>query len=355
MSISGVKLLRSYLITKSNLYELLERISERNKLYAPLRHGDQVVLDLAKSINDILIDYIGHSTLPLKKILIPPREILYEYWIEKKSVTINDNLDKIASERIVIFGIRACDIKSIEILDKVFLREFHDPYYKKRRENTVIIGLTCVSPDKNCFCYFTRSGPEITSGYDLLLTKINEHYLVDVGSEKGESIIISNKELFSDATPESLEVKARIVKETIIKIKDKNDLPFFNEVYDQLVKRFDSREWKEISSLCLSCGKCNFVCPTCTCFDIIDEFDPIRNRGKRIRVWDSCHFLSFTRVASGEIFRKDRSSRIKQRIYHKIVYSVNDIGTISCTGCGRCIEVCPVGIDIREIVRNLAR
>jgi len=348
-------LLHLYVLSSHELLQFLGELIDSYVVYAPVKRNDIITLDHISRIDDILIDFVGHTLIPFKKILIPPREILYRYRVNEDSVDIIDELNNISKSKYIIFGARACDIRGIEILDKVFLREFHDPYYKIRRENTLIIGLTCTSIDDNCFCYFTKSGPMIKTGYDLLLTRINNNeYLVETGSQKGTDIVEKYRDLFRGAPPTYLEIKSKIINRLISEMKSRINLPYFDSIYDELIRNYNSDKWAEISSLCLSCGKCNFVCPTCHCFDIYDEFDPIRGVGGRIRVWDSCHFLSFTRVASGEIFRKDRSSRIKQRIYHKVVYSVNEMGEISCTGCGRCISVCPAGIDIRKIINDFS-
>ncbi len=135
-------------------------------------------------------------------------------------------------------------------------------------------------------------------------------------------------------------------------------LPDLTRINGKLKEVFQADLWREYGRQCLSRGKCNFVCPTCRCFDVYDVSSFDGKVGKRIRVWDSCHFLSFTRVANGEVFRKERPSRLKQRIYHKYCYSIDEIGNVSCVGCGRCIEVCPASIDIREAVSralNLAQ
>lgn len=344
-----------YVLKKSDIKEFLNRIMDKYELFAPIKKNGKLVLGKISELSSVILSFKGHTLIPVKKLFFPEREILFEYKVSKNTVKIFDKLSDIKDIRRVMVGVRACDLKGLEILDKVFLGEFHDPYYDIRRKNTIIIALICLDIDDYCFCYYTKSGPDITDGYDLCLTDIGEYYLVSVGSEIGNSLIKENHDLFRKAHREQVEKKNEIVRNVINKIKANIQLPFFDEIYNELIKNYESDKWKEISSLCLSCGKCNFVCPTCHCFDVHDEYDPLTQYGMRVRVWDSCHFLSFTRVASGEIFRKERESRVKQRIYHKIVYSVNEIGEISCTGCGRCISVCPVGIDIREIVKELSR
>ena len=215
-----------------------------------------------------------------------------------------------------------------------------------------MIGLTCNEPMDYCFCAYTGSGPGIRDGFDLLMTDLGDRYLVEVGSGRGLELVKLNLDLFRSASGKDVEERERILAKVEDRIREQG-LPDLTKIYEELVKAFDSRIWDEYGRLCLACGKCNFTCPTCSCFDIYDDPNLDFRSGKRVRVWDSCHFLSFTRVASGEVFRKDRPSRVKQRVYHKYCYSVDDIGVISCVGCGRCVEVCSAGIDIREVTRRV--
>jgi Fe-S oxidoreductase len=39
---------------------------------------------------------------------------------------------------------------------------------------------------------------------------------------------------------------------------------------------------------------------------------------------------------------------------HKLAYYPERSGVVSCTGCGRCISECPVGIGIEEVILELA-
>jgi sulfhydrogenase subunit beta (sulfur reductase) len=111
--------------------------------------------------------------------------------------------------------------------------------------------------------------------------------------------------------------------------------------------------WEELGDKCLSCGNCSMVCPTCYCYDVADSAQLGSKSGDRVRSWDSCLFNSHAQVAGGENFREHRSSRIKHRFYHKQRGFVAEYGRPSCIGCGRCIETCPVKIDIVEVLNRL--
>jgi len=344
--------LEVYLIKKENLLTLVSKLADEFEIIAPVRTNGSVRFEKITDVNQIELGYIGHTKLPLKKFFEPPKEVLFTYTIKNDSVEIKDNLEQIAKEKRVILGAHACDIHSLEIMDKVFLGEYHDPYYATRRNNTIIIGEICNDTAEYCFCYYTKSGPNAQSGFDLLLTDVNDAYFVEVGSEKGKDLISRFSDLFEKAEVKYIDLKDEKVQKLIKKMREKG-LPEMDKVYQDMVNAFSNEIWEELSKICLACGKCNYTCPTCYCFDINDEIDPEQTSGSRVRTWSSCHFLVFTRVTSGEVFRKDRSSRVKQRIYHKLVYSVNEIGEISCVGCGRCIDVCPAEIDLREIVKKI--
>ena len=341
-----------YRIGREALRTLINRLIEEYRVIAPVVHGDRVLFEHLRDLSALHLNYRGKALLPVKKFFLPQREVLFEYEILDGDVVIRDMLSVSPPEKTILLGIRACDIASLEIMRKTFNKHFRDPYVLSRLENTIVIGIMCDEALPTCFCYQAGSGPLPRGNFDMFLVPLSDYYLVEVGSEDGRKIVLRNKDLFLRASLDDIILRDSKVRELIEAMK-KSNTPQLSTLYDALVESYEHYVWDNYAEKCLSCGKCNFVCPTCYCFDVHDEADLSLKRGMRIREWDSCHFLSFTRVASGEVFRRDRSSRIKQRVYHKLVYSVNDIGTISCVGCGRCIEVCPASIDLREAMREV--
>ena len=71
-------------------------------------------------------------------------------------------------------------------------------------------------------------------------------------------------------------------------------------------------------------------------------------KGRRIRIWDSCMFPEYTLHASGHNPRPTRAERLKNRIYHKFKFNIDNFGVASCVGCGRCIALCPANVDLIE-------
>ena len=75
-----------------------------------------------------------------------------------------------------------------------------------------------------------------------------------------------------------------------------------------------------------------------------------QNLVERIRCWDSCSSEIYRRHASGHNSRDAKAERLRNRVMCKLHYFAEQYGADACTGCGRCIESCPVGIDITEIM-----
>ena len=335
----------AYKIAKTKFYMFVEELIKRYGVYAPVAEEPTRFAKLS-SPRDICI-LPNRTERSLKGIFFPPEERIYAWRRNNGGIEIRDLLKK--GERKIVLGARGCDVRAIMILDRYMMDEFHDPYYMAERD-AIIIGMTCEYPRDSCFC--TAFGGMIPEIYDLWLTDIGEYYLVQVGSdEAGELISLGEFVLPSKEDIERAERKIRRIEEEIAK-RSRINLCETKRCSQNIKRRAEHPMWEELGSICLCCGKCNFVCPTCHCFDIRDVVSMDGSHGERVRVWDSCHLYEYART-SAENFREGRDSRVRYRIYDKFVYPVMRYGTYACTGCGRCTDVCPAGIDIKEVLRGL--
>jgi sulfhydrogenase subunit beta (sulfur reductase) len=190
----------------------------------------------------------------------------------------------------------------------------------------------------------------VDHGFDLFLSDIGDEYLVLVGTSRGDDMVVMSGCLMKQPTEaDFVEYKNRSkTRRDGYKVHlNLEDLPEILEM------EYHSKVWDDFGAKCLSCGSCSMVCPTCYCFDVCDEVDLGSRAGKRIRSWDSCLLKTHALVAGGENFREERSSRVKFRFYHKQRGFVAEYGRPSCVGCGRCVAVCPVQINIITVIETI--
>jgi len=313
------------------------------EVHAPVEQNGKYVFQRITDWADARLRY-SRTILPLKKYFLPPRDTLFHYSPGKGYVANTRDLEK----RMVLFGVHACDVYALGILDLVFNGKYNDPYYQTRRKNIAIIGIDCM-PDEHCFCRSMRAD-FVEEGFDLFLHDLGECYQTAVGTALGDNMVLAAAELFEPITREDFDEYKRLSanKRKAFRLDvEIRDLP------EMLDMEYESEIWAELGDKCLSCGSCSMVCPTCYCYDVVDTVELGSTAGSRDRVWDSCLFSTHALVAGGENFREERSSRIKFRYYHKQRGFVAEHGRPSCVGCGRCITACPVGIDIVEVLNRV--
>ncbi len=286
--------------------------------------------------HQLRLDY-DTTVLPPKKYLLPQEEVLFTFQTE--SLTATPQFD---NQPRVLFGVHTCDIHAMALLDAVFATGQRDEHYLKRRASTLIVGIECLTPcDEHSFC---KSMGTLTAdkGYDLHLIDLGQSYAIEVGTAAGETLLATH-------------AAARMAEET--------DIELLNQVLSEKWPRFpyrldfDGSElpnlmalsykdpiWEELGKRCLSCAACNLVCPTCYCFNVVDQVTLDGKSGERIRKWDSCQLDEFARVATGENFRHKRSQRQRHRFFRKGKYIPDMHGELGCVGCGRCARACLVDI-----------
>lgn len=336
-----------YKIAKENLSALFRLIAESQELYLPVKTAEQVNFGAWSENAEVDLDTLKSVKSP-KDAFFPQSETLYTCVKEGKKIQIEP--EALKEQKFVVFGMKACDIQGVQVLDKVFLADPVDTFYAARREHGTIVAMACHEPEESCFCKVF--GIDCANPAADVATWMAEGNLYWKSlTEKGEALTKAVESLLADAD-DADEKKVEDEKAAIRSIVEK--LPYSNLSLegwngDALSEKFDSPLWEELYKPCLACGTCTFVCPTCQCYDIKD-YDT-GHGVKRYRCWDSCMYSDFTMMAHGNN-RTSQMQRFRQRFMHKLVYyPANNNGMYSCVGCGRCVEKCPASLNIVKVIK----
>jgi NAD(P)H-flavin reductase/Pyruvate/2-oxoacid:ferredoxin oxidoreductase delta subunit len=359
----------AYFLPRADLYRLLDVLRlEGHRLVGPKVVDGAIVFDevhqpedlpagwgaetapgrnqLVRRDDDRLFDYPPGPTSP-KTWLFPPR-VQQRAWNGSSAdggATPNEPKDG----RVALLGLRACEIAAIEVQDRVLLGgPVTDPDYRSRREGALIVAIECAVAGSTCFCSSMATGPEITTGFDLALSELDEGFVVRVGSDQGASLAAGL--LLAQPTADQLARAAASVG----RVREQMGTPLpMDGAGAKLMAAPDHPRWADVADRCLACANCVLVCPTCFCTSVSQRSELDGQGATTDRVWDSCFTLDFARVAGGN-FRTRREDRYRQWLTHKFGTWWEQFGSTGCVGCGRCISWCPVGIDVREEVMAIA-
>ncbi len=332
-------------ISLDKLDTLFAAIAETNTLYMP--QDTKAGAKFEKWTEGAKLSDALNTVRSAKDFFFPQTENLVDFKMEGKTIEVIDPRSE--CEDFVIFGVRACDVKSFEILDRVFLADPVDTYYKNRRDHGVIMSLACTKPVETCFCGTFGIDAASPEG-DIVCHKTEDALYMDAKTEKGEALMKVLEAVTEDSDSAAVDAQKEVTKERLAR------LPLADLKTDafgdgKTSEFFDAPQWKELSQSCLGCGTCTFVCPTCQCYDIKD-FNT-GNGVKRFRCWDSCMYSDFTKMAHGNP-RLTQLERFRQRFMHKLVYyPTNNNGLFSCVGCGRCLAKCPIQMNIVKVMKEL--
>ena len=333
-----------YKIKKENLSTLFQKIAENQELYLPVKVADQVNFGVWSEEADVDLETLKTVKSP-KDAFFPQSENLYTCVRDGKKLSVEP--EQLKEQDFVVFGMKACDVRGVEVLDKVFLSEPVDSFYEARRAHGIIVALACKEPEETCFCsVFGIDCAEPSADVAVWMTE--EELYWKALTQKGERLTAQIAELFVETEETQVEEQKKAIREIVEKLPNAQmSLEGWNG--DALKEKFDSPLWEELYKPCLACGTCTFVCPTCQCYDIKD-YDTGHGI-KRYRCWDSCMYSDFTMMAHGNN-RTSQMQRFRQRFMHKLVYfPANNDGMYSCVGCGRCLEKCPSSLNIVKVIK----
>ena len=325
----------------------VEGLIKRQKVIAVQAQGDHFTFAPLTKASDLRLDY-DVTILPPKSFFQPPKETLLSF---KANLGYESIIDK---EPFVLFGVHPYDMAAIMQMDEIFSQANYDIHYMTQRENVTIVVTDVEKVSQNVFAGYMGTS-YLENGYDVLLTRIGDVYLVDTKTEKGESLMagLANAPEAGESWLEQRRLFWEYNKQRLRRHELKMEPSRWP---DLLEKAYSHPLWEEMAKLCFSCGSCNLLCPTCYCFDVREEVNWDLSSGQRFRLWDGCMLADFANVAGNLNFRKDRADRYRHRYYRKGKYVPAKIGgKIACVGCGRCITACVAKIaNPVEVFNRLA-
>ncbi len=329
----------------------ISSLSADYKVFSPLVKDPEVKeLDYTYNIYSKAVTLkfnVYRAIEPLKAFFTGPLEKVSGYF--KEGVNLKE------PENIVILGVKSCDIQGHKVQDFVFLEgQEEDSLYRVKREKAIVISGDCTDFKKVCHCLAWEVLPYPTAGFDLNLSPLNDGYIVESGSDKGYALIQQYKEYFIPA--KETQVLARKAKrdsliERLKKHLTPQGLVSKSEVQKLMKEGYAADTWQKFMLTCVECGGCNLICDTCHCFLLSDNKES--DEFSRSRGWDCCQYANFARVAGGANPLKTRTQRMRNRFMKKFDFFMDNMGLPACCGCGRCIEVCPGKIDIREVLKDV--
>ena len=281
----------------------------------------------------------------IKPILFKPRETVWRAERNEEG-KLEFNAHSAIEQPVAIIGARACDLAAMTIQDKVFLaKDRTDIRYQSRREALFVVAVNCTYSSNNCFCVSAGTGPNISHSFDILMTELDDGFVIKSGSERGE-VLLSTLSLKQATTPQCANALEEVNNAAQMQTKR---IPLDNKrgLRDLLFANLGHARWEDVAARCLSCGNCTAVCPTCFCHSEADKPSLDGTSSDHQREWDSC-FTAGPSELGGKPIREETSQRYRQWLTHKVGSWFDQFDTSGCVGCGRCVTWCPVGIDITE-------
>lgn len=326
-------------MTTADLKNFAEYLLNNNyTIYAPAREDEKIVIrQIFDSKKFTLLQ--ERPLYSFKNYLLPARKTLFSFTNELNKNGNADGNTRKKNPKQVLFGITVYDLRAVTLLRQIFEK---DSYFQDMISQTLFIGQSPV-PEENSF-------------YEKYEENILEHFKFDIfiesrGDQKDFRIFTGSKygqrmlNNFGYDDFEHIEYAGAVPEEGLS--------DFHKKLREKIKLSRKSKIWKDLGKKCLGCDKCAIVCPTCFCFKIFDENLAFDNSIKRIRQWDSCFNSEFSEIAGGAKFIKTMKDKIYNWYSHKFVRIPDEYSLPGCVGCGRCTDVCPAGINIKEEIQKI--
>ena len=338
-----VSTMQTVLINELKLF--LDALAEDMELYVPKKSGEHYVYNRYDSSADAQVEFNNIRTcMPVKEFLFPMRELVAVYPVPREPKNIKP---------FAVFGLKYCDLRSIEILDRVFAEDdFEDLFYVNRRKKMFIISSDCSKPAESCFCDVLGGKPFAQAGFDLNVSYVKDQYIIEAGSKKGKDFIEKHSSLFTVTTKSILTDRDKNRIETQNQLEESNTNLKFDVPLNEIVENSrNSVVYEEKATTCVECQACTRICPTCHCFYLYDNKK--KDYFTKMKMWDSCMRNAYAEVAGGANPRKALDNRLRHRFMHKFSYFLERYGIDMCVGCGRCVDAEAGEVDIREVLQKL--
>jgi len=327
------------------LKPFLDAIAQQMELYVPKKSNAHYVFTRYEPSGQTQVEFSNiRACTPVKEFLFPLREL---------AAVFPEPFEPEQIKPFAVFGLKQCDLRSIEILDKVFLEEeFEDPFYAGRRQKMFIISSDCFEPGKSCFCNVLGGQPFARTGFDLNVSQVKDGFIIEAGSQKGNDFLQKHSALFMAMPVGALVERDKNRAETQKQLEQNNaELKLDAPVQEVVSSGYDSDVFDEEAKTCVECQACTRVCPTCHCFYLYDTRQ--KDYFSKMKMWDSCMRLAYAKVAGGANPRKILGDRLRHRLMHKFSYFLDRYGIDMCVGCGRCVDAESGGVDIRAVLKKL--
>ena len=326
--------MQNYFLSNQDLTPFVAALMSRCPVVAPVAKRARFVFERLAAADELRLDY-DTTILPPKTVFFPTKQDLIHFDVEGFRSAI-------APQEKILLGVHPHDLKGIAMSDIFYEDRQVDNNYLANRKVTTLIGSSVQNHYKHAF-FGTMNADRPVGGHDMFMTKLDDGYVVEVGTDRGAALIELGN--FTAATGEQVESAAAVNKAAEENCPEKLN-GTAQEIRQKVRASFDSPVWKELAEDCFSCGSCNIVCCTCYCFDVQDEWN-LEGGGKRFRLWDACLTREFSEVAGprgSDNFREERAERYRHRFMRKAAYLNDQLGGPACTGCGRCSGACTADI-----------